>query len=517
MGRIKGSFIIIGFIIFIVFFNTVYGSENVLSDNYNVLWNANDIPSGGFSEYNGLIAVGDGITVNNSSRTYNNTIYFNTIKTNGSASVNNNCIPNKRALKFTVAQPCYITIRAYGTSSNTNEQPMYISKSGTVVAQLNLLHSELSENTVFLNSADTYYIYCLTGSVGICFINVHKIQGDLNLDTAVDKDDLTILHQMLYSKDGYSNDILDNGDINKDGAINDQDLICLNNLVANAGNYVPTYLNDKTWNIDNYYSDECVEYTEQTYIDGLEIIPAPINSENNVYINKMGEKYNNGIAYNSFIKTSGGTTYNNDNTIKGRGIGFFTSGPCCVTFFVRVANEGTNNNLTVSAKNRIVKQCELLDSVQQGSSELQSVTVYLDKPDEYFVGDTVGGLYLYLIKLTPLTFNVNNLSQCSMEVYENQSFAIMLDGNDLDEKIYNYVLNFDESMLQLEKITTQSRLESVEIGGINASGNVVEVINLYGGGRVLSIDNNTSNWSGAVALLEFKALDTGSVTIECRY
>lgn len=505
---------ILGLLICVIM-SILWISTVIASENYNIVWSADDMELGVLTEYNGLSSVtGEDVSVTNSSRSYNNVTYNQTIKTNGYTTINNNYIPTKRALKFTTTQPCYITILAYGTSSGTTTQPMYISRSGSVVSELTLTHSVLTKNTIFLDSADTYYIYCLTGSVGVCYIQLYYIQGDLNADALVNKDDMTLLRQLLLDTDEVSTEVLNRADVNEDSVINELDFTLLSQLVSDYGNYVPTYYVNKLWVFDKYWNSNVISYTEQTDIDGLVVIP-PENGVSGMCMRIGGEKYYNDIVYKTFIKTGGQMTLNDDKTAKQRSLSFFTSGPCNMTIFVRTSNTDTDNqpNITVTRKGEVVGQIDLLPSVEQSSEIMQVATIHLDKADQYYVGNTTGGLYIYCVLLT----SENGKARTQLNLDKDEVAELIIEGVNLLDNNNYYMLEYDVDKVCLEKVKTQTRGSNYEKYDIIFSENVENVMKFDNGKYIFSIENEIDNWSGVVAILRFKALEDCSTVVSCIY
>lgn len=398
LKRISVLFAISGVFLVLIFCGI---SQALTQDNdYDVVWNASDMPTGTFSEFNGLESVGNNdLDVTESSRYYEGMLYSKTIKTNGYTTTDSSYVPTKRALKFSVSKPCYMDILAYGTSSQLEETPLYISRKGSIISSFDLIHNDISLNTVYLDKADTYYIYCLTGSVGINFIHLYYKKGDLNADNVVNKDDLTMLYQIVYDANGFDSDTLAHADMDQNGVFNENDITLLRQIIRNAGEYVPTYYSDKTWTMDNYETGTV--YSAETDVDGLVVVPKPSGSGKDLFIAEDEPKNYEEYTYTKYLATNGASKLNGDTVIK-RGVKVYTSEPCYLTVLVRCASTNQNADpcLTISAKGFGQSENMLTKVSDLEKNQLEYVQVKLGGPNEYSISDKTGAINIYQIILS---------------------------------------------------------------------------------------------------------------------
>lgn len=492
----------------------IYKIEITTYEGYDVVWNASDMETGVFTEYNGLSSIsGSDLTVTENSRFYDGTTYQKTIKTNGSFSNWSNYIPTNRALKFTTAEPCYITILAYGTSSGTITQPMYITRAGKLVANLTLKHNDLTSNTVFLNKAETYYIFCPNGSIGVSYIELHMLNGDINGDLKTDKDDLTALRQMLYDSAGVDSALLEFADFDGSGSLDENDFSCLSDIVLEAGNYVPTYFSNKVWNMSSYTPD--TTFAEEQELDGLVIIPKhSVETSPDVDLVGYGYQYYKGTQYSQALSLNGCSTLDTDKTVKYRGVKIYTSEPCDLVILVRTANTDDGNvpNLTVTKKGAIVSQTELLSESDQLDTTLQAVKVHLDEPNEYYIGNTTGGLRIFSISLTQsIEYDMSSEADLTVKQGDTEEVVLYASGISTGEK--RFLLTYDSTKLKLESIKTQGRdLDTYVMEDIILSENIT-VEEFTEGCLIFTFTNDTDNFSGAVGVARFTVTKGGIATV----
>ncbi len=383
---------------------TAYGADTDEYD-YNIEWNISDMPLGDFTEYNGLESVGkNDLTVVDSKRTFEGKTYSKALKTNGASAFGSNYVPQKRALKFSIEKPCYIDILAYGTSSDVDDVTANISRDGELIGTINLIHNSITSHTIYLNKADTYYIYCVTGSMGFSYIHLRYKNGDINADDIVDKDDLTLLYQILYNSSDFDDVTLSHADLNTDGKTDDKDRTLLTEKIKASGGYIPSYNCEKKWTMDKYESGAV--YTKETDLDGLLIMPKPSGSTSkDVCLSSGNTKSYNGYSFSNYIDTNGAAGLNNDNTAKSRAIKLYTSEPCYVFLLVRVSNTNSTDEqyLKISVKGREYNDWELIRYNEQESNELQYVSFYLDRPDEYSIYNDTGSINIYQVILSRLS------------------------------------------------------------------------------------------------------------------
>ena len=400
--------------------------------DYNIEWNVSDMTIGDFTEYNGLESVGKNeLTVVESKRTFEGKTYSKALKTNGAASFGSNYVPQKRAVKFYAEKPCYIDILAYGTSSDVTDVTANIVRNGELIETINLVHNSITSHTIYLDKADTYYIYCVTGSMGFAYIHLYYKNGDINADNNIDKDDLTLLYQIIYNNSDFDDETLSHADLNGDGKIDEKDRSLLENKIRDLGGYLPSYYCEKKWTMDKYENE--TTYKEETDLDGLLILPKPSGSTGkDVCLATGGIKSYNGYTFNNFIDTNGAAGLNNDGTAKNRAIKLFTSEPCYVFLLVRVSSTDLTNEeyLKVSGKKKEYNDCELTKYNEQKSNELQYVSFYLNKPDEYSIYNDTGGINIYQVILSKSS--ISYLTESDRDTvwnFDDETFADIMPSN----------------------------------------------------------------------------------------
>lgn len=417
----KINFIVLSFILVICGLSVLITQANETS--YQVVWNTDNLETGIFSSYNGLSSVAaNELSVVETQRTYENVTYSKAIKTNGSANVSSAYVPSKRAFKFTTEQPCFVRLLAYGTSSNTSTQPIFVSKSGKLIAEFDLRHNSLTENIVFLDSVGTYYVYCTTGSFGVCYMDLNLIYGNINGDGDIDKDDLTVLYQMMYAPDNFNSDVLEFADLNSDGTIDNEDVGILENLINVEGNYVPKYFKNKTWNMDDYSTN--TRFTGNSDLDGMLVVCSSTDKNVTSKIDAVMSKSFNENKFTNFLSTGGLSSFNvYDKTLMSRGIKIFTSEPCYLTLLVRVGNSNSAPTLTVSKKGEIVSETALLSQSEQNSNGLQYINIYLDEPNEYGIGCKTGSIHIYFVDLNENKRRHIDLTNETVWNFSDQTFV----------------------------------------------------------------------------------------------
>ena len=224
-------------------------------ESYTVTsWCADDMEVGSTAGINGLEFVqptdsmATPVKVTNNGRNNDVGSYSNAIKTGGSANTIRNYVPQKRAIKFTVTQPCDINIYAYSASSGTSID-MRLSRAGKLVDTFQLMHSKLKLYKAYLDSAGTYYIYSTQGSVAICEIKVGYVEGDLDYDFDVDWNDLRLARKAMNRNDYRDEFINTKLDLNNDGTVTDIDITILESKINNREK--AKFVNTIRWNANN--------------------------------------------------------------------------------------------------------------------------------------------------------------------------------------------------------------------------------------------------------------------------
>ena len=486
------------------------------SGDYKIVWNADDMPLGTLTNYNGLQGIhpssGSGANVEVAGRSHDDMSFRNAIKTKGGANVGGNYVPTAKALKFSVSQPCYMTFYAYGSSTDITNHQVNVSRSGHLVGTFTLAHSTLTKHQTYLDTAGTYYLYSPPGSIGVCYIQVNRISGDIDGNGKINTDDLTMMRKILYNSEGYASYVLDDADVNNDGNINEADYNALVSIVQNAGAYVPTYYDNKIWNVTEMINDSSGAITARTDIGGLYIIPGYGNIEPVTYRSESDKRYGD-LVLNKYIDTNGYSELKNG-IPEQRAMMISTKSPCYVSILLRSGNTsaGTNHNICIKRKDGEEQSINILNSVQQSTSTLQRADFYLDEPDNYYIYCTSGSIKVFYIELIKAPDNKSTVSYPL--VIPGQESELLLTGSNINPSSDStYVLKYDTGYIVPVSLGMYDASNSNGYTDIEYSDDV-EIKWYKPGEIVFKVDKDYEGWTGAITKFTFKGLINECAEIE---
>lgn len=479
-----------------------------VESGYNKVWNADDMPLGRLDSYNGLeiiqpaggTAYTDPIEVVNSYRSYEDRSFTKAIKTGGNSVVGSNYVPTARAIKINAPQKCYMTIYMYGASTNEYDETVYISKMGTLVDQIDISYNEKVKKCIYLETSGTYYIYCTDGSVGIHYISLHMITGDLNHDEDVEWDDLRIFRKRWANQSACSQQELSEMDTDKDNEVDWYDYTALENIIRNKGNYVSQFYNNKVWNVSDMPTGKHANY------DGLEFI-GDLAHANQLEIGSSNKKYGD-LSFTKRIKTGGEGTNGFGHYLYNRSVKININSPCYMTIYMTSSSSNAVNPKAVLAcEEGVVKEMPL------SNGDLRKYVVKIEGPDSYYLYGKSNSLGVYYIELSNTLMGDLQTSSVSktVSVATGQSYEYALTvGKGRYPGVMTYVVTYDAGKLKPTAIGLWAKAGSGNT--INTDENI-SIISNSGGVLKFTVDTTDENWSGVLTKVKFAGIGNGNVNI----
>ena len=469
-------------------------------------WCADDMAVGNTTGYNGLefmLPVGgtadNGIVVAGDGRMYDaEHDYDNAIKTRGAANTGVNYVPKGRAMKFTVTQPCDLVVYAYDASSSADVS-LQISRAGKIVDTIPL-SEKINRYAAYLDTAGTYYVYSIGGSMGVCEMQVGYVKGDLDFDFDVTWNDVRLIQK--YFKNDPSVVRNHKFDINSDGLYTaDDPAVLINMTLADAKARFVDYAD---WNANDMPmgSYETYEYLEMVPKAG-DITNRSISvvSANGTFKEESEEikRYTKCISLNG-KGTNGFGPYPVSRALK-----FNLNGSRDVVIYMRC-----DSSVNVQHKARIVDGDGNLVKELDVDKTLRRYVVKLDGTETYFLYGVYGGLEVYEINICDLDAPNNVSYTKNLNVTAGQNYELNLVAvNSFYADKTTYKLTYDPNVLSLKSLGGESKITLNKL--------------LPGGITVLSTTSNSVTFrvpdrglyeSGILTNVEFSAKNTGNTSLK---
>ena len=404
------------FIIVTILFCTLSNVVHAATNYPVTTWSADNMVVGNKTGYNGLEFINpnndNSICVVSAVRTYDEHTYSRAIKTNGYSNPIKNNIPQNKALKFTATQPCDLTIYAYGSSSDTTVG-LCISRSDKLIASFSTVHSKVRKYKVFLDKADTYYIYGTGGSLSICEIKRGLALGDLDKDYDVDWNDIRLAYRYNNNKIASDDEVNYKLDVNNDLKITEADVSKIITLPITSEKEKAVFSDYAKWNVSNMPLGNYSTY------NGLELVARECN-----------------FANNSIKVISSSKSYDDKTFTK------------CITTDGYI-NEGLGNYPVTKAVKINMRNARYLDLyMSTGSSvntdhiaciydadgnkvasfdleyDINFYNIELDNYQTYFIGSPTGTLNIYEIDMFN---NDNRIGGKNMNVVAGKTYKVFFD------------------------------------------------------------------------------------------
>ena len=505
--RLKGAitlFLTVAGCVFIL--NTI--NCMAVESGYSQVWNADDMPLGKLDSYDGLTiiqpaggtAYTDPIEVVNSYRSYEDRSFTKAIKTGGNSVVGSNYVPTARAIKIDVPQKCYMTIYMYGASTNQNVENVCISKMGSLVDNTIVNYNEKVKKCIYLETSGIYYIYSTDGSVGIHYISLHMINGDLNRDEDVEWDDLRIFRKRMANQSACSQKELNEMDVNKNTVLDWNDYTALENIIRNKGNYVSQFYNNKVWNVSNMPTGKYANY------DGLEFI-GDLAHANQLEIGSSNKKYGD-LSFTKRIKTGGEGNNGFGHYLYNRSVKINVNSPCYMTIYMTSSSSNVvNPKAVLSSEGGVVKEMSL------ANGDLRKYVLRVDGPDSFYLYGVNTSLGVYYIELSNTLMGDLETGSVSktISVVSGQSYEYALT---VDKGRYpgviTYAVTYDAGKLRPTAVGLWAKAGSGNT--INTDENI-KIISNSGGVLKFTVDTTDENWSGILTKVKFEGIGNGNTTI----
>ena len=469
-------------------------------------WCADDMAVGNTTGYNGLefmLPVGgtadNGIVVAGDGRMYDaEHDYDNAIKTRGAANTGVNYVPKGRAMKFTVTQPCDLVVYAYDASSSADVS-LQISRAGKIVDTIPL-SEKINRYAAYLDTAGTYYVYSIGGSMGVCEMQVGYVKGDLDFDFDVTWNDVRLIQK--YFKNDPSVVRNHKFDVNGDGLYTANDPAILIDMAL--ADEKARFVNSADWNANDMPMGRYETY------EGLEMVPKAgditngsisVINANGTFKEESGEikKYTKCISLNG-KGTNGFGPYPVSRALK-----FNLNGSRDVVIYIRC-----DSSVNVQHKARIVDGDGNLVKELDVDKTLRRYVVKLDGTETYFLYGLYGGLEVYEINICDLDAPNNVSYTKNLNVTAGQNYELNLVAvNSFYADKTTYKLTYDPNVLSLKSLGGESKITLNKL--------------LPGGITVLSTTSNSVTFrvpdrglyeSGILTNVEFSAKNTGNTSLK---
>lgn len=430
--------------------------------------------------------------------------FKNAIKTGGSASLQGRYLPKTRALKFTITEPCNISIYAYGASSE-GEVTLKISDGGKIVKTFATQHSVLGRYMTYLDSPGTYYIFG-NGSLGICEVTVGYIHGDADLNFDRDWNDMRLLTKVSLGQ-LYLNEMASrNADIDKDSVITANDMALLQSYINSDGVSVrekAKLVDHAVWNANDMAvgNPETYKGLEFVYVDGniSNNTIGVINRESS-YVSPNGEVKN----YTKCIQTDGDSGNGYGNYPVSRAVKFNLNAEAYVTLYVSTgSSKPTQHKVAIMDADRNKVAEFNIDK------NIGCYTTKLSGNETYFVYSDTGKLRIYEIDVNAdMLKDIPQISK-SINVTAGQNYIYTLTVNNA-AIVDNALFSFKYNSSDVEPVSF-GEVKIADLKHSNESG-LIDV-QTSDGKVIFKTKNLTNGESGILTEVELKAKRNCNTTI----
>lgn len=473
-------------------------------------WCADDMAVGNTTGYNGLefmLPVGgtadNGIVVAGDGRMYDaEHDYDNAIKTRGAANTGVNYVPKGRAMKFTVTQPCDLVVYAYDASSSADVS-LQISRAGKIVDTIPL-SEKINRYAAYLDTAGTYYVYSIGGSMGVCEMQVGYVKGDLDFDFDVTWNDVRLMRKKVLN---YGIGVSSNHkfDIDGDGYYRIKDFGLLEELVSEPEKIkcidaISQRPSNGTWNMKDVPTTNPITY------NGLEFVYKDLNTANNtIKIANIPKTYvspnGNEKSFTKCVTTDGKMSAGKGIYPVTKAVKFNLNASAQIVVYMCTGSSNTNQQkaLIINADGEIVEEVNL-------SKDIGKYAFDLNGNETYFIGSPEGTLRIYEIGVR-MVLQENTKTSKTISVTANNKYNMFLTVDTAVLPDINPVkLTYNASALSIESIGGSKPA----VGICNDGTKILEVGQGY---IVFMADRWNDGESGIMTDVTVKAKTSGQTTL----